>query len=391
MARVVPEYDRERINKAGLLLRDTYRRADRGDGAVIDDIDKWWEAMRIVNNWRSAHAYPLNAIQMTLRNTAKRFDRRALVAQRIKRLASIEHKLDRFDSMRLSQMQDLGGCRAILETVAHVGQVIVYYSKESRQKHNVATVDDYIANPKSSGYRGAHLVFRYHSDNKQNAVYNDLKIEMQIRSRYQHAWATAVETVGMFSGQMLKSSLGSEDWQHFFSLMGSAIAMREKLPLVPGTPQNRRSLISELTSYATRLSVADRLHGYRKAIRAMKAPTQSDASYFLLKLDPSAGTVSVTGYRADKIQEASEKYAEAERSAERDKGQDSVLVSVESVTNLSRAYPNYFADTRMFLQLMNQAISGHSRGIVVPELKIQPEQGVLALETTAPIVTTTNG
>jgi hypothetical protein len=41
-------------------------------------------------------------------------------------------------------------------------------------------------------------------------IYNDLKIEMQLRSQYQHAWATAVETVGTFIGQALKSSIGPE-------------------------------------------------------------------------------------------------------------------------------------------------------------------------------------
>ena len=53
---------------------------------------------------------------------------------------------------------------------------------------------------------------------------------------------------------------------------------------------------------------------------------------------------------------------------------DAVLVSVESVNNLGRAYPNYFADTRVFLQLMQQALSGHSRGIKNPaEIPLQPE------------------
>ena len=372
MARVEPEYDREAVNRAGLILRDVYRKPETLTDSAAD---AWVHAVGVVNNWRSSHAYPLNAINMTLRSTAKRFDDGALVAQRIKRLVSISHKLDRFESMRLSQMQDLGGGRAILRAAGLVPDLCSYYKSMSRQKHELATIDDYVAEPKKSGYRGVHFVFRYHSDKRANRIFNGLKIEMQLRSRYQHAWATAVETVGMFSGQALKSSLGSAEWQRFFSLMGSAIAMREKLPLIPHTPQTRSSLLAELAEYSKKLNVVDRLHGYRTAVRAMQAPTRSDASYFLLQLDPTAGTLNVVGYPADRIQEAADKYAEAEQSAARGERHDSVLVSVESVANLARAYPNYFADTRMFLQLLEQVLSGHSRGIAIPELHIETEPG----------------
>jgi hypothetical protein len=369
MARVEPEFDRESVNRAGITLRDAYR-AD-GAAASPEESDAWDDAVGVVNNWRSSHAYPLNAIVMTLRTTAARFDRAPLIAQRIKRLVSIAHKLDRFESMRLSQVQDLGGCRAILQNVESVREMVTYYKNESRQKHEIATEDDYIGKPKKSGYRGVHFVFKYHSDKRANAKYNGLKIEMQLRSRYQHAWATAVETVGMFSGQALKSSMGSEEWQRFFTLMGSFIAMREKLPLVPDTPTERPALRSELADYAAKLNVGQRLRGYRAAVRKMQTQADPDASYFLLQLNPALGSLNVTGYAAEDIREASEQYAEAERSAARDRGADSVLVSVESVTNLGRAYPNYFADTRMFLQLMYQALSGHSRGIAVPELHLE--------------------
>ena len=51
---------------------------------------------------------------------------------------------------------------------------------------------DYVRKPKTSGYRGIHLVYRYHNDRK--TIYNGLQIEPQLRTRRQHAWATAVDT-----------------------------------------------------------------------------------------------------------------------------------------------------------------------------------------------------
>ncbi len=39
---------------------------------------------------------------------------------------------------------------------------------------------------------------------------------MQIRTAVQHSWATAVEVVGAFTAQSLKSSQGNEKWLDFF-------------------------------------------------------------------------------------------------------------------------------------------------------------------------------
>ena len=47
---------------------------------------------------------------------------------------------------------------------------------------------------------------------------------------YERPLATAVETVSTLRQQALKSSLGDPDWLRFFTLMGTAIAIREHAP-----------------------------------------------------------------------------------------------------------------------------------------------------------------
>lgn len=365
-----PKFRPEIVNRAGKMLvrsvDEDWQQWDTKDWA------EYGSAIEIINNWRGSHGYPLNTFQVNLRNTCRRFEQTALIAQRIKRLSSIRHKLDRFRNMKLSQMQDLGGCRAILAHAANVSKVVNYYLKDSGIKHGLASIDDYIRNPKPSGYRGIHLVYRYFSD-KKKAMYNGHKIEMQLRSKYQHAWATAVETAGMFSGQALKSSMGSQEWKRFFSLMGSAIAIREGAPLVPETPTKPIDLLGEIESYANKLKVADRLREYGKALHAISTASP-DAYYFLLKLDPREGKLSVAGFRFDEAELAESKYAEAEVLAKDKAETDAVLVSVDSVNALSKAYPNYFADTRLFLELMTQAIEGRSRRIRLSEFKLQHVQ-----------------
>lgn len=370
MAWVTPTYLPQRVNAAGRAL------VSSSHADILEWGDEEWreysDHIAVLNNWRSSHAYPLNTLQMNLRGVTRRLDDSAVVAQRIKRLSSIAHKLDRFPSMKLSQMQDLGGCRAILNSASTVQEVADYYTQRSSMKHARVSHDDYMANPKPSGYRGVHLVYRYHSEG-QKAAYNGLKIEMQLRSRYQHAWATAVETVGTFSGQALKSSLGSESWQRFFALSSSLIAFRERLPVVPGTPNDRESLLEELKGLMSELRVVARLREYSRALKDISAGAarMSGHQIYLLQLDPEAGALRVTGYSSENRVHAERDYAEAELFQRKRPSFDTVLVSVGSLASLQRAYPNYFADTRVFLELVSQAMRGRSRGIDIKDRQLR--------------------
>ena len=55
-----------------------------------------------------------------------------------------------------------------------------------------------------------HLVYKY--INPICPDYDGLFVELQIRTRLQHTWATAVETMGTYLEFSLKSSEGPEDW-----------------------------------------------------------------------------------------------------------------------------------------------------------------------------------
>lgn len=284
-------------------------------------------------------------------------DPNALVAQRLKRLESIQAKLMRFETMNLSQMQDIGGCRAVLRDVSSVYDVDRSYarSRPSRFRHKLAGRKDYIANPKPDGYRGIHLVYKFKS--AQSPRYNDLRIEIQLRSRLQHAWATAVETVDTLTKQSIKASKGTPDWHRFFALMGSAIALREKTPLVTGTPQDADELRSELRSLSTKLDVARTLTTYGKALKETEGTKVKQAKYFLLELRPAEGSVKVTEFQSADVDEATKAYLETEKAIKSaGLGAEAVLVSVDSLESLRAAYPNYFLDTELFLEALVKAL-----------------------------------
>ena len=65
--------------------------------------------------------------------------------------------------MQLARMQDIGGLRAVVGTLKMVRELEDNY-KRSRFKHELVTDRDYIENPKSSGYRSVHMIYRYRSE-----------------------------------------------------------------------------------------------------------------------------------------------------------------------------------------------------------------------------------
>jgi RelA/SpoT family protein len=329
---------------------------DAGDALIsptssAGDID---DALLVINNWRASHSFPLNTFKMGLLGKCVKVDSKSIVAQRIRRLSSIRSKLQRFSGMKLSRMQDIAGARAIVQGVPSVYKLAQLYKKKRGIKHQLIREDDYIANPKSSGYRGVHLVYRYFSDRQE--TYNGLSVEVQLRSRLQHAWATAVETVGIFVQHSLKSSQGPDEWLRFFALMSTAFANWEGHPTVPDTPQKKSTLRSELRHWAKELDVENRLRGYGTALQvtADLGKGSRPARYFVVELNLDLRQLKVRGYKKDQLEQANDDYAQTERRITLTDN-DAVLVSVDSLLALRKAYPNYYLDTHYFIGLLKQA------------------------------------
>jgi ppGpp synthetase/RelA/SpoT-type nucleotidyltranferase len=346
----IPQYSRADVDRAGRTL--VHLMGTPGTEWTDAYESEWWRSTKVINNWRSAHAYPLNTFQNGLRSKSRKIDPNAVVAQRTKRLWSIWHKLDRFKTMQLAQIQDIGGCRAILGTAEQV-RALVHAYEHSSLRHS-RRVTDYMTSPRQSGYRGVHIIWKYRSDKPTKESYNGLQIEMQIRSVLQHAWATSVETIGTLTRQALKSSLGEQDWLRFFALMGSVIALQEGAPGVPLTPTNRVDLVRELREYSYRISALSRL----RAIGNLHVLDQSNASgAHLFLLEMTGENLRVTGFRASQQKEAQDSYSEREASITRDENSDAVLVSVDSLSSLRKAYPNYFLDASVFADVLEAALS----------------------------------
>lgn len=359
MSYSVPMYSKSTVDKAGRTLAAT-KNAEEFDDAAWD----------ILGNWRASHAFPLNTITVSLKGKVSRLGLSAVVVQRLKRSRSVLSKLSR-DSMRLTQMQDVGGCRAVVPTIEDVYNLRNKFYK-SRSKHVLVSEDDYISSPKSSGYRGVHLVYKFQSSVKPE--YNNLLLEVQLRSHAQHAWATAVETVGAVVGQALKSSQGESMWLSYFQIASLALEYSETPAFGRSPSISRGQVARQLENLDSRLEVNKKLTAYRAALRATEQPKARSAGYFLLVLLPDEPGLQVFSFAKDEADAAQKEYQRYERllpfrslqlplfpELADYSGAQVVLVGAESFRSIREAYPNYYLDTEQFISLVSRFIQRYRR------------------------------
>jgi hypothetical protein len=262
-------------------------------------------------------------------------------------------------------MQDIGGCRAVLNNVSEVNKLVAQYklshtkSRKGRSAWDGSEDFDYIKRPKPDGYRSVHLIFRFYSPSSVREHFNGQCIEIQIRSKLQHIWATAVETAQVFTGQALKSKVkdASKDWLRFFALTSTAFALREKSPIVPGTTEDKQELIREFREIVGRENIMGSLESWNDTIHFLEEKEMPSADLFLLVLDPTSKTLRVRSFTKNAAEAAQLAYEKAEKDTESDANVQVVLVSVEDIDELRRAYPNYYVDTRDFIEAIKKELA----------------------------------
>ncbi len=326
MTAIICEYSKKEVNRAGLALLEI-------------DSNEQDKAKDVLDNWRACHVEPLNNFQNSLRRKLLITDNTALVSQRLKRTPSILSKLERNPKMQLARMQDIGGIRAVVSTMQKVREIDGHYKKGTSNFTISSGGKDYINYPKSSGYRSVHQIFKCE---------NGFSIELQIRTQIQHAWATAIETMGTFLDHSLKSSEGPDKWLSFFALASSAFAILESTPRIPQYSHlSDQETFEELLKQEKDLDVLNKLSGFRVAAKHIK-DDKKKGHYHLVTLDLDSMKASIQSYEPKDINEANEQYSLKEAEVNSGKNIQVVLVTSESIGALKKAYPSYFLDAELF-------------------------------------------
>ena len=323
-----PEYGKSKIGAAGKILA---ARKQPHEGMSLT------HALDIAGNWRSSHGYPLHVAYCRLRDRVRKNHPDAIVAQRLKRLRSIVAKLQVQPTMQLANMYDLGGCRAVVDTLEDVREIVSLYEAKPLKALKIVGKKDYIETPrKDTGYRSVHLVLEYQSDRESHSVYNGCKVEMQIRTRLQHIWATAVEIVDTFKSQKLKSGLGDPEWQSFFKCLAAVLDDFEP-PVRRG-----RELISyihalELSEYMKTLNVIHVIAGIHAALPYTEKPDVAEAQAFLMVLDSKTEKTKIAGLGIE--ESASKEYLRLEKEHFDNPNVQVVLASAGAVKKPSQGIP----------------------------------------------------
>jgi putative GTP pyrophosphokinase len=172
------------------------------------------DAIRVVDAWRQLHAEPLAWVTEKLMGRVSPIAVHAVVAQRLKRMPQIIKKLARYENMNLARMQDLGGCRVVLDQPEEVEEaaraIRSYGSNRWVVRHEADYRDDGRAD---TAYRALHMI----------VLRDDRLIEIQLRTLRQHAWAEAVERVTALSDHDVKEGRAPDEFLEYFKLASDGL------------------------------------------------------------------------------------------------------------------------------------------------------------------------
>ena len=330
------KYSRNKLNMVG---KDLVARPS--------DIIKMAEAVTIVDDWRKTHAVPLDLlVKQVTKSLSDAQIPFSFSSQRLKRMTSIVGKLERNPEMGLGGMQDIGGARFVFDSVD-----LLLKAKEVIAASNPAgftlskDIYDYVSNPKKSGYRSIHFVYKYHSSDSN---LDGLSVELQIRTRLQHDWATAVETAELISKSSLKASLGDEDWLDFFKLVSAIFARKENLPIEESfKDKTEQEYCLEYAALNGKHKFFEQLSGMVGAVE-MSQDTKIGSGYVVLLIQMDNNSLMYRHFPNNALDYANALYSQLESQIDRNSSAV-VLVSVSDMKELKEAYPSYFLNANEFL------------------------------------------
>lgn len=340
--------------------------------SVLNNNEEFSQAMNVLSYWRFTHEQPLEKAYELVEKIASQKDKNSICAKRLKRHVSIVNKLRRFEKMKLRNMQDIGGCRAIFKGIKKLRQVERELKKrpEFKIKNNQPKIKDYVNYPKEDGYRSVHLIGKFKDENGV-----DKYIEVQLRTMVQHYWATALEIVDLFTNQSLKTNQGEDVWKSFFRDASELFELIDQIHLfdslseqaqfdrlyeqtIGQKDEEKREKILECCKRVVKackhLRIIEKLEAYTGSLKVIdeRLKDESIKGYVLLQMNLHEKTVATEVIDEAEAEKASLLYVEAEKKAAIENHTVVALVFSNAVGGIKSAYPNYFADSSQFIKYL---------------------------------------
>ena len=321
-----PGGSKGRVNRAGANFR-------RGEETEEDT--------RILEEWRKAHGHVLDAFWKLLKRRTR--DTEVILAQRHKRRYTIIDKLRRPGKLggptvrNLAEMNDVAGCRLVFEDIEALYGFRENFHKakfKHRLKHDVDRYD-YVKRPKDDGYRGVHDVYSYVSGSRAGKRYGGLLVEIQYRTRVQHAWATAVEILD----NDLKFGRGDGNLSEIFRLASEMLAR---------VFEARRSCLSGCgdEEIVERFDKLNSEIGFTPGLDKLERNDEEISERGEVILELGEDGLRMESFR-DSAGETFDSLFDRER---REPDKNIVLVKADEAKDIRFAFRNYFSDASEFTE-----------------------------------------
>jgi putative GTP pyrophosphokinase len=292
-----------------------------------------------------------------------------ILAQRLKRLESVRIKLTNGTVNNLVTMGDIGGLRIILNDLDAVSTFQEAFCPKRRGHITLQDTKDYIQHPKANGYRSLHLQLQVVHNHD---IFTALPIELQVRTKLQHAWATAVEVAGVIQNKHYKTGDWDANWEHFFQAASKVLAHKETHPKAQ-LPTDLLQALRHANQLETQTTALDTLKNASKACKSLTSPPPSKAKkvkkhdgqvmLVLQKRESGNPTENVWIWEADwktvpkKPSLFGPSFVSFERNYEKHKKGMVLTIYLDDMKHLKEAYPNYFLDTQVFVSTLEALLS----------------------------------
>jgi ppGpp synthetase/RelA/SpoT-type nucleotidyltranferase len=340
-----------KVDKAGITLaKDSYTSEE-----------EMFDAESIFDLYRGNHLQPLTEITLELQDWLSKFGENYYIAQGLKRKPQIIRKLNRF-SVRLTQLQDIGGCRIIVQGNNTIDSLWEYLQdKVAHQKDLklIRKIDYREKGRDDSGYRSLHLILERHGH----------KIELQIRSRIQHYWAESIERTSVIYGYHLKECEGHSDVLAYFKKLSDIFyeieCYREPSPIQKLDIDQYRRSAEEIIKSSDRNKILD---GYVneniiKKLVSVESARKAGFNNWIIIFDWNKGAF----VSWDIVDRASEKaiqaYVENEKSFPARDGFEVVMIGSSDVATIRQTHSHYFGidSYENILETLDDSVIGFTR------------------------------
>lgn len=306
------------INRLGDKIRAEY---------ISDSLCE--KTLNELQTYRTSHKDSLAKVFNALCNINRKMGKQNIVTYRIKRFESIIGKLYRFPKMDFSRMWDIGGCRCIVNNNEEV-----YRLKELIEKSDILeirTQNDHIEKPKPDGYKSLHLYIYLKTD--PNKV-----IELQIRNKEDHNWATLVEITDLLFDAKLKEYGKNKELLRFHFLLSKRFDLSTEEKKEIAKTIKKYKYFEKLSNVFSRNYIQIRKQW-------LNIESKNNHNYFLIETKKDQ-VPKITSYK--KFDEAEENYFSIYKNNE---NANVVLTHLQkpNYEYISIAYSNYILTFHSFL------------------------------------------